>query len=348
VWTSVWISFPHPTLVGIGVCGLCRALTPPKHDEVLGRGQGPAQEAVGGGTGTGVDEKRWRTRRTDSESETDGVGGQRQRETREAEERGGRSGCGRAARAGRSVGGADGLRGFGGREEAVRGGGERRAARAASQPGDWLSRNAVWIVSGRWAWLPIGIGRSWRGSRSSGRSARRTSWRVLASAEPLAIGGFGRSWTTACCRARAWCTGSRRSTCRRAKGLPGPGSRRSSRRVSVSPVVTDRDRSVVAWVAVIGAVSAQDVMARFGVGALAHVARCDGVTAMRPRRMRAAAAAEALRWRMWRSSASGSASRHVVSGAWNGRAPRSEALMPPWGLDSIHVGPADGLAWGSR
>jgi hypothetical protein len=31
-------------------------------------------------------------------------------------------------------------------------------------------------------------------------------------------------------------------------------------------VVTDRDRSVVQWVAVIGAVSAQDVMARFGVG----------------------------------------------------------------------------------
>jgi hypothetical protein len=31
-------------------------------------------------------------------------------------------------------------------------------------------------------------------------------------------------------------------------------------------VVTDRDRSVVAWIAVIGAVSAQDVMAKFGVG----------------------------------------------------------------------------------
>ena len=31
-------------------------------------------------------------------------------------------------------------------------------------------------------------------------------------------------------------------------------------------MVTERDRSVVAWVAVIGAVSAQDVMARFGVG----------------------------------------------------------------------------------
>ena len=31
-------------------------------------------------------------------------------------------------------------------------------------------------------------------------------------------------------------------------------------------MVTDRDRSVVAWIAVIGAVSAQDVMARFGVG----------------------------------------------------------------------------------
>jgi transposase len=31
-------------------------------------------------------------------------------------------------------------------------------------------------------------------------------------------------------------------------------------------VVTDRDRAVVAWVAVLGAVSAPDVMARFGVG----------------------------------------------------------------------------------
>jgi transposase len=31
-------------------------------------------------------------------------------------------------------------------------------------------------------------------------------------------------------------------------------------------VVTERDRSVVAWIAVIGAVSAHDVMARFGVG----------------------------------------------------------------------------------
>jgi transposase len=31
-------------------------------------------------------------------------------------------------------------------------------------------------------------------------------------------------------------------------------------------VVTDRDPLVVQWVAVIGAVSAQDVMARFGVG----------------------------------------------------------------------------------
>jgi hypothetical protein len=31
-------------------------------------------------------------------------------------------------------------------------------------------------------------------------------------------------------------------------------------------VVTDRDRSVVRWVALIGAASAPDVMARFGVG----------------------------------------------------------------------------------
>jgi hypothetical protein len=30
--------------------------------------------------------------------------------------------------------------------------------------------------------------------------------------------------------------------------------------------VTDTDRAVVAWVAVIGAATAQDVMARFGVG----------------------------------------------------------------------------------
>jgi hypothetical protein len=58
MWTSLWIPNPHPTLDVIGVCGLCRAVTPPKHDEVLGRGQGPAQEAVGEGTGTGVDEKQ--------------------------------------------------------------------------------------------------------------------------------------------------------------------------------------------------------------------------------------------------------------------------------------------------
>jgi len=31
-------------------------------------------------------------------------------------------------------------------------------------------------------------------------------------------------------------------------------------------VVTDRDRSLVTWAAVIGAVSAQDVMARFALG----------------------------------------------------------------------------------
>jgi hypothetical protein len=38
-------------------------------------------------------------------------------------------------------------------------------------------------------------------------------------------------------------------------------------------VVTDRDRSVVEWVASIGAVSAQDVMARFGVGRTAGYRR---------------------------------------------------------------------------
>jgi hypothetical protein len=38
-------------------------------------------------------------------------------------------------------------------------------------------------------------------------------------------------------------------------------------------VVTDRDRVVVAWVSDIGAVSAQDVMARFGVGRTAGYRR---------------------------------------------------------------------------
>src|SRR4051812_41908213 len=59
-WTRPWIPRPYPILDGYRGCGLCRALTPPEHDEVLGRGQGPAQEAVGGGTRTGVDEKQWR------------------------------------------------------------------------------------------------------------------------------------------------------------------------------------------------------------------------------------------------------------------------------------------------
>jgi hypothetical protein len=58
VWTKVWIACPHSIPVSIGVCGLCRALTPPKHDGVLGRGQGPAQEVVGGETGWTVE--RWR------------------------------------------------------------------------------------------------------------------------------------------------------------------------------------------------------------------------------------------------------------------------------------------------
>jgi hypothetical protein len=43
----------------------------------------------------------------------------------------------------------------------------------------------LWIVIGRRVWLPIGIGRSFSGLRSSGRLARRTSWRSSASAERL-------------------------------------------------------------------------------------------------------------------------------------------------------------------
>jgi hypothetical protein len=78
----------------------------------------------------------------------------------------------------RAVGGGGGKRGsgwvFGGCGGAGRWcvgcGGARRAA---SQPGDWLARNAVWIVIGRRVWLPIGIGRSWRGWPSSGQRAGR-------------------------------------------------------------------------------------------------------------------------------------------------------------------------------
>jgi hypothetical protein len=192
LWTPLWISNPHPSVGGIGVCGLCRALTPPEHDEVLGRGQGPAQGAAGAETGTGVDERHWRTRRRDGlkVGETEEVGGTEVR-TERRERRDG-AGGGRAVgrrRAGRpergrceSVGERIVFEGVGERDEAVRG--RRRRPAEARHPN---------LVMG------------YRGMRC-GSSA----------------GGV---------------------------------------------VVTDRDRSVGAWVAVIGAVGAQeDVTARFGVG----------------------------------------------------------------------------------
>jgi hypothetical protein len=58
-------------------------------------------------------------------------------------------------------------------------------------------RNALWIVVGRCLWLPIGIGRWWRGSPPSGRSARRTSWRGSAR-QDCGYRGVRRSSTTAC------------------------------------------------------------------------------------------------------------------------------------------------------
>ena len=73
--------------------------------------------------------------------------------------------------------------------------------------------------------------------------------------------GFGRGWGTQGCVARGlgrfW---GRAGGCGDCFGAMREGSWRRC------CVVTDRDRSVVAWVAVIGAVSVVDVMARFGVG----------------------------------------------------------------------------------
>src|SRR3954466_3012676 len=68
MWTRLWISRPHRILDDHGVCGLCRALTPPKHHRGAREGSGP-------GTGSswwrdGVDERRWR-RKTDERGETE-------------------------------------------------------------------------------------------------------------------------------------------------------------------------------------------------------------------------------------------------------------------------------------
>ena len=51
------------------------------------------------------------------------------------------------------------MRGLWGRIESVSGVERGGRWRAASQPGDWLVRNAVWIIIGRRGWLPIGISR---------------------------------------------------------------------------------------------------------------------------------------------------------------------------------------------
>jgi hypothetical protein len=112
------------------------------------------------------------------------------------------------------------LRGVvGTRASAVRGG-ERGRAETASQPGDWLTRNALRIIEARSLWLPIGVGRPWRGSRSSGRSALRTSWRVVASAERWATGGLGARRLRPAV-ARASCTDSRRCACPRGEAGAG-------------------------------------------------------------------------------------------------------------------------------
>src|SRR5687767_12200203 len=62
VWTVVWIGRPQLIPVYIGVCNLCRALTPPKHHRGARTGSGP-------GTGSSW----WRDGGTRSSGEEDGA-----------------------------------------------------------------------------------------------------------------------------------------------------------------------------------------------------------------------------------------------------------------------------------
>ena len=57
VWMKVWNRRPHPTLDDKSVCGLCRALTPPKHHRGSRAGSGPGTGSNVGG-GTEMDEKQ--------------------------------------------------------------------------------------------------------------------------------------------------------------------------------------------------------------------------------------------------------------------------------------------------
>src|SRR3954470_21759579 len=85
------MSCPHRTLDGYGGCGLCRALTPPKHHRGAREGSGP-----------GAGSSWWRDRETRSSGEEDGrerrdrrVGRteKRDEENRTRSERGGRDGA---------------------------------------------------------------------------------------------------------------------------------------------------------------------------------------------------------------------------------------------------------------
>jgi hypothetical protein len=98
VWIGVWTARPHSIPVFIGVCGLCRALTPPKHDGVLGRGKGPAQEAVCGETGWTVE--RWRDDREEELREESEKAEKRRESKREARAAGKAGGGGVAGNAG--------------------------------------------------------------------------------------------------------------------------------------------------------------------------------------------------------------------------------------------------------
>src|SRR6185503_7918465 len=66
-------------------------------------------------------------------------------------------------------------------------------------------------------------------------------------------------------RRKRWCGCGMSAVEMRPNLVIGFGGMRGARRRRLR-VVSDRNRSVVGWVAVIGAVSAQDVMDRFGLG----------------------------------------------------------------------------------
>jgi uncharacterized membrane protein YgcG len=122
VWSGVWIARPHSIPVFIGVCGLCRALTPPKHHRGAREGSGP-------GTGSSW----WRDRETEVVGRRNGRE-RRQKSRKDREERRREQNKKREGRSGRGGGWrSGGKRGAGGFEGVVGARGERGASGAAAR-----------------------------------------------------------------------------------------------------------------------------------------------------------------------------------------------------------------------